>query len=124
GVLGISADTNLGAVPASFSFGRDITLDGGTLRLNASVTINQHRAFMIGPDGGTIDTQSFPNSSYGSSQENHGAGDLTKLGSGSWYAGGSTPNTLWTGRLIIKEGTWRIQNVSGLPYDVPAADGV
>jgi fibronectin-binding autotransporter adhesin len=126
GILVISADSSLGAVPTTGNpNGRDITLDGGTLRLNANVTINFNRQFMFGPNGGTIDTQSFPNSGYGFSHLNHGPGDLAKLGTGTWYAQGSgNANTLWTGRLIIKEGTWKIDNVSGLPYDIPAADGV
>lgn len=125
GVLVINHDTDLGAVPDLAAItGRDITLSGGTLRLNASITISNRR-FMFGPGGGTIDTQSFPNSTFGFSHENHGPGDLTKLGTGTWYAqGNGNPNTLWTGRLIIKEGTWKIDNVSGLPYEIPAADGV
>jgi autotransporter-associated beta strand protein len=126
GILAISADTSLGAVPlAGNPNGRDITLDGGTLRLNANVTINSNRQFMFGPNGGTIDTQSFPNSSYVFAEMNHGPGDLTKIGTGTWYAqGGGNANAQWTGRLIIKEGTWRIRNVSSLPYDIPVADGV
>src|SRR5678815_2703752 len=33
-------------------------------------------------------------------------------------------NDLWTGRLIIRQGTWKTLASDGLPYNVPAADGL
>ena len=71
--------------PGVICLGRDITLNGGTLRMNANVTIHFNRQFMIGPNGATIDTQNFPNVSHAASNENHGPGDLTKIGSWDFY---------------------------------------
>ncbi len=129
GVLGISSDANLGAIPDAITpWGRDVTLNGGTLRFNANANINNNRGMMIGPHGGTIDTQSFTNpAGYAAVAGGfHGPGDLTKIGSGTFYASAPSggANTTWTGRLILQEGTWKIIASDGLPYNVPLADGL
>src|SRR6185503_11550513 len=47
-------------------------------------------------------------------------------GSGTFFAAATSggANTTWKGRLIIKEGIWKIVASDGLPYNVPAADGL
>ena len=48
-----------------------------------------------------------------------GTGNLTKLGSGTFFM--NTPsgalNNNWKGNLILKEGTWKITERGGLPYN-------
>ncbi|MGO8897425.1 MAG: autotransporter-associated beta strand repeat-containing protein, partial [Isosphaeraceae bacterium] len=57
GVLEISADDNLGAVPSSPTPGL-LTLNGGKLETTATFTLNANRGISLGTSGGTI---SFPN---------------------------------------------------------------
>jgi autotransporter-associated beta strand protein len=125
GAIVASADANLGAAPASFTAG-NIILDGGTLKFGANFDINNNRGINIGTGGGTIDTQGFSNpTGYNASTGGfRGAGDITKLGSGTFFAAATTggANTLWTGRLIIKEGVWKIVATDGLPYNAPSGD--
>jgi autotransporter-associated beta strand protein len=128
GAVHVAFDGGLGAAPASFTPG-NITLDGGTLRFGDNFAINNNRGITLGPNDGTIDTQQFNNgaSGYNASQGGfRGEGDLTKLGTGTFFASATSTgaNTLWTGRLIIKEGTWKIVGSDGLPYNVPAGDGL
>ena len=126
GVLRASSDANFGAVPATLT--QDITLNGGTLQFASSFDISNNRAIALGPNGGTIDTQGFSNpSGYNATAGGfRGPGDLTKIGSGTFFAAATSggANTTWKGRLIIKEGTWKIVASDGLPYNVPTADGL
>jgi len=121
GRLQVSSDVNLGAVPATFT-AANITLDGGTLRFGANFDPSNNRGIMLGENGGTIDTQGFTNPS-GYTQPNgiQGGGDLTKIGSGTFYM--KTPagqlNNSWSGNLILKEGTWKITERGGLPFNPP-----
>lgn len=127
GTLQASSDGNLGVAPGSFTAG-NITLNGGTLRFGGNFDINNNRGITLGASGGTIDTQGFTNAAgYNASQGGfRGAGDLTKLGSGTFFAAATTggANVSWTGKLILKEGTWKMVASDGLPYNVPAADGL
>lgn len=122
-----STDANLGAVPSTFTPG-NIVLNGGTFRFAANVDIHNNRGITLGPGGGTIDTQTFSNpAGYNASAGGfRGPGDLTKTGSGIFFAAstGGGLNTTWTGRLIIKEGTWKIVATDGLPYNAPSGDGL
>jgi len=127
GTVVASSDANLGAAPASFAPG-NITLDGGTLQFAANFDIHNNRGITINAGGGSIDTQGFSNPSgynafHGGFQ---GPGDLTKLGSGTFFAAatGGGSNVSWKGKLIIKEGTWKIVATDGLPYNAPVADGL
>jgi autotransporter-associated beta strand protein len=126
GVLRVSSDAQLGVVPATLT--QDITLNGGTLQFGASFDIANTRAIAFGPSGGTIDTNGFTNpSGYNATAGGfRGPGDLTKVGSGTFFAAATTggANTTWKGRLILKEGTWKIVASDGLPYNVPLADGL
>ena len=124
GTLQINSDANLGAAPASFTAG-NITLDGGTLRFGASYDLSNNRGIVLGPNGGTIDTQGFTNPN-GYTQPNGitGTGDLTKLGSGTFFMNtGDTVNTGWKAKLVLKQGTWKVNGRGGLPYNA-ASDQV
>ena len=119
GALQISADGNLGADPGSFAAG-NITLNGGTLRFGGNLDLSNNRGITLGASGGTIDTQGFTNASgYTQADGIQGAGNLTKLGSGTFFM--NTPagqlNNSWTGNLILKEGTWKITERGGIPYN-------
>jgi autotransporter-associated beta strand protein len=128
GVLQVSHDGTLGAIPGAFTAG-NLTLDGGTLRFGDNFHINNNRGITLGPNGGTIDTQHLNNgvNGYNAIQGGfRGDGDLTKLGTGTFFASAPTggANVSWKGRLILKEGTWKIVASDGLPYNVPLADGL
>ncbi|MEA2735064.1 MAG: fibronectin-binding autotransporter adhesin [Humisphaera sp.] len=127
GALQINADGALGASPASFT-AANIILNGGTLEFGAGLDVANTRGIDIGPSGGTIDTQGFSNpAGYNATAGGfRGPGDLTKTGSGTFFASATSGglNTTWKGRLIIKEGTWKIVASDGLPYNVPLADGL
>jgi fibronectin-binding autotransporter adhesin len=126
GALQVSTDANLGAMPASFTAG-NITLDGGTLRFGASFDLSNNRGISLIANGGAIDTQGFSNpSGYSPSKGFSGPGNLTKVGTGTFFASATTggTNDVWKGSLIIKEGTWKIVATDGLPYNPPSADGL
>jgi autotransporter-associated beta strand protein/T5SS/PEP-CTERM-associated repeat protein len=127
GTLRVSDNRNLGAVPASFTTG-NIVLDGGTLQFGADFDISNNRGITLGAAGGTIDTQGFTNpSGYDAPAGGFtGTGDLTKTGSGVFFAAAATDdaNTTWKKRLIIKQGTWKIVATDGLPYSPPTSDGL
>jgi autotransporter-associated beta strand protein len=125
GALQVSSDGNLGAVPGSFTSG-DITLDGGALRFGANFDLSNNRGIALGAAGGTIDTQGFTNpSGYTQANGISGGGNLTKIGSGTFFM--NTPsgqlNTGWTGNLILREGTWKINERGGLPFNPPQTPG-
>jgi autotransporter-associated beta strand protein len=128
GLLHVSHDGALGAMPGAFTAG-NLTLDGGTLRFGDNFQINNNRGITLGPNGGTIDTQNLNNgvNGYNAFQGGfRGDGDLTKLGTGTFFASATTggANVSWKGRLILKEGTWKIVASDGLPYNVSLADGL
>src|SRR5204863_5158652 len=127
GVLQISADGAIGAAPGTFTTA-NIVLSGGTLRFGGSFDISNNRGIDLGPGGGTIDTQGFGNpSGYNAFQGGfRGPGDLTKIGSGTFFAAATSggANTTWKGRLILQDGTWKIVATDGLPYNAPLADGL
>lgn len=126
GRLQVSSDANLGAVPTSFT-AANITLNGGTLRFGANFDLSNNRGMTLGENGGTIDTQGFSNPS-GYTQPNgiQGSGNLTKIGSGTFFM--NTPagqlNNTWSGNLILKEGTWKITERGGLPFNPPTTGPV
>ena len=123
GAIVVTSDVNLGAVPTSYTAG-NITLDGGTLRFGADFDLSNNRGITLGAGGGTIDTQGFTNAS-GYTQANgiQGSGNLTKTGSGTFFmntAAGQL-NADWSGNLILKEGTWKITERGGLPFNPPTS---
>ncbi len=121
GAIAVTSDANLGTVPGSLT-ANNITLDGGTLRFGASFDLSNNRGITLGAGGGTIDTQSFTNpSGYTQANGISGSGNLTKLGSGTFFmnTAASQLNTGWSGNLILKEGTWKITERGGLPFNPP-----
>jgi autotransporter-associated beta strand protein len=126
GVVRINSDAALGAAPAALA--TNIALNGGTLQFGANLDIGNTRGLGIGPLGGTIDTNGFStiNGYNATAGGFRGPGDLVKEGTGTFFAAATTggANTTWTGRLIIREGTWKIVASDGLPYNVPHADGL
>jgi autotransporter-associated beta strand protein/predicted outer membrane repeat protein len=118
GVVRISSDANLGAVPTALT--SNIVLNGTTLQFGANFDLNNNRAITIGPLGGTIDTNGFSTiNGFGIANTFQGPGDLTKTGTGTVFISAATGglNTLWTGRLIIQQGTWKIVATDGLPFN-------
>lgn len=93
-VLNITADSNLGV---HFD---DIDINGGTLQLGASVTLDTYRSIKLGDSGGTIDTNGFDLtfSSFGSISGN---GGLKKIGRGTFFMGN---NSVYAGETAIREG--------------------
>jgi outer membrane autotransporter protein len=88
GALAIASDGALGA-PTS-----PLTLDGGTLRLNASFNLAPTRPITLGPGGGSIDTNGFDTTI---SQGITGVGPFTKVGSGILTLSGSNTHLGGTG---------------------------
>jgi autotransporter-associated beta strand protein len=125
GVVQVNGDGALGTAPAALA--TNISLNGGTLQFGANFDLGNTRAIGVGPLGGTIDTNGFSNpSGWNPTNGFRGPGNITKTGAGTFFASqpGGGFNTLWTGNLILKQGTWKIIGSDGLPYNVPAADGL
>src|SRR5439155_2964158 len=97
-------------------------------RFGASFDLSNFRGIDIGPSGGMIDTQGFSNpSGYNATAGGfRGPGDLTKLGSGTFFAAATSggANTTWKGRLILKQGTWKIVATDGLPFNPLTTSGL
>jgi autotransporter-associated beta strand protein len=53
GIIVVHNDSNLGAVPGS-NLASEITLNGGELRMTATITLNTRRGITVGPQGGTL----------------------------------------------------------------------
>jgi autotransporter-associated beta strand protein len=123
GAIEVSGDQNLGAAPASLAAG-NIALNGGALRWGASFDLSNNRGITINAAGGTIDTQGFSNiAGYGPSGGFQGPGDLTKLGSGTFFCTSTTGNNLWMGSLILKAGVWKTASRGGFPIN-PTSGGL
>ena len=87
GVLSISAETGLGSNPGAFAADQ-LTLNGGTLRTTASVTIDDtNRGITLGINGGTIGVTSGNTSSISAANVITGAGSLTKVNAGNLILG-------------------------------------
>ena len=130
GVVQVSSDANLGTAPAvdTSATTSNITLNGGTLQFGGSFDISGTRGIVLGPAGGTIDTQGFStiNGYVAKAGGFTGPGNLTKIGSGTFFAAATSGglNTTWKGSLIIQQGTWKIVATDGLPFNPTLADGL
>ena len=128
GVVSISAEAGLGATPGSATAGH-LTLNGGTLRLTTSFTLNSNRGIALGASHGTIDLDTGLTLTYGGIIA--GSNNLTKSGSGTLLLSGV--NT-YSGQTIISVGTFQVTGTladtndvsvsSGATYDVDATDTI
>ena len=128
GVVSISAEAGLGATPGSATAGH-LTLNGGTLRLTTSFTLNSNRGIALGASHGTIDLDTGLTLTYGGIIA--GSNNLTKSGSGTLLLSGV--NT-YSGQTIISVGTLQVTGTladtndvsvsSGATYDVDATDTI
>jgi fibronectin-binding autotransporter adhesin len=122
GALGINADNNLGAVPAAATPG-SVTINGGTIRTNAGITLNANRGIALGPTtgsgsgaievvqgGASFDVTTYTGAvttTYNGVIANNGTSTsgLTKDGFGRLILGGantySGPTTVRTGTLTL-----------------------
>lgn len=107
GIVRISADRSLGAVPASAQAG-NITFNGGTLQWGASLTLSSNRGITLQAGGGTLDVQA-QTTTYGGSIS--GAGALTKLGTGTLTLSGSNS---YTGETLVNAGTLAVNHNQAL----------
>ncbi len=107
GILSISADANLGAVPGSATPG-NIVLDGGTLQATASFTLNANRGVALGAStgsgSGSIDVTTGENLTYAGVLADNGTGadGLTKTGVGTLTLNGGSTHT---GTTTVSDGT-------------------
>jgi fibronectin-binding autotransporter adhesin len=104
GTVVVSADSNLGAAPASATRGSTV-LNGGTLRATNSFTLNANRGLAVGSAAGgvgTIKVDAGMTLTYtGIIAGNGGAGGLSKSSFGGLTLSGA--NT-YTGPTIVKNG--------------------
>jgi fibronectin-binding autotransporter adhesin len=124
GVVDITADSNLGAVPSANDNTAALTIDGGTLRYggSTSLTLAARRGVTIGTSGGTVEvttastlalpTLAPPTAAFA------GTGTLTKTGGGRFQL--NTSQTTFTGKYVVNAGSL------SFPFDgvfgaVPAA---
>ncbi len=104
GILKISADTNLGAVPGAVTADQ-LVLNGGTLNTSATFTLNANRGTTVGAGGGTFDINSGTTLTYNGILA--GTGTLNKIDTGTLVLGGATTNTQ-TGDVNVTGGTLQI----------------
>ncbi len=115
GILSISADANLGAVPASATAGQ-LVINGGTLQVTASFTLNSNRGIALGPSSGsgtgTIDVTATNTLTYGGILANNGTGTggLVQTDTGTLALTGA--NT-YSGGTTINGGTLLVNNATG-----------
>jgi autotransporter-associated beta strand protein len=133
GTVSISADTQLGAVPALGTTSANVTINGGALSVSASLTTPIMRNFSLGAAGGGLDVPSGKTWNIASTLIGQGA--LTKTGDGTLtlnayntYAGGTTINagivvpaaitSFGTAGVTLNGGTLRL--TTGDPFDLSA----
>ncbi len=117
GVLAITADAALGALPATAT-PDSITLNGGGLSAVNTFTLNPNRGITLGPATGsgsaTLDTAAGQTLTYAGVIANNasGTGSLIKTGTGTLTLGGA--NT-YSGDTTIAAGALQIGNSLALP---------
>ena len=127
GILSISSDGNLGAVPTVVTPGQ-LALKGGTLRATTSFTLDPNRGTTLGPNSGsgtaTIDVPNNTDTLTAAgivADNGAGTGGLVKTGSGTLAIGvvqivaatAVTANT-YSGGTTISAGTVKIGNFGAL----------
>ena len=109
GTLKISAETGLGANPATFTADQ-LTLNGGTLQTTAEFSIDDsNRGITLGASGGTFSSDGGTTLTIASTNIITGTGALTKTGSGTLILSGA--NT-YTGLTTVSVGVLNIQNAT------------
>jgi autotransporter-associated beta strand protein len=114
GILSVSSDANLGAVPGSVNPGQ-IVLDGGTLRTTATFPINTRRGITLGASGGTINNAVDGNLIYDGiiAGTSGGALIVTHAGSsgGDFAVGTLAAANIYDGATIIDNGHLSVNNL-------------
>ncbi len=119
GTITINAEAALGANPASPSSSH-LTLDGGTLRSAAILTIDDaNRGIRLGDSGGTFDTTG-GNITVASTNVISGPGSLNKVGGNTLILNG--PNT-YAGSTTISGGTIRMADNEALSGSAVTLNG-
>lgn len=107
GILAISSDINLGAIPVSATANK-ITFNGGTLNITANMSISANRGINLSGTGAILINSGITGTYDGIIT---GAGTLNKTGIGTLELGGA--NT-YTGATEISNGTLRLTSASSL----------
>ena len=128
GIISISADSGLGAVPGSTTADH-LTINGGTLQSTSGFTLNTKRGITLGASSGTIKT--INNSQILYMGVIAGSSNLTKTGDGNFLTFG---NHTYSGNTTISEGTFitngtladttNVTVASGATYDVDNTDTI
>jgi autotransporter-associated beta strand protein len=131
GTIRISADRNLGAVPAEATASH-IILNGGTISTTTTFELNSNRGIELGSSHGTITVADSTTLTYDGiiADASGESNNFTKDGNGTLDLGGT--NT-YTGTTTISAGTLEVDGTlaqtavdvaSGAIYDVDATDTV
>lgn len=112
GILRISGDGSLGAVPGAAD-ADNLTFNGGTLQFSfagsqASPSLASTRGITLLSGGGTLDTASYSTYYAGAIT---GAGNLTKNGTGLLILAGASD---YSGETVVNTGTLEIRNALAL----------
>ncbi len=84
----------------------EITLDGGTLQAGAAALTLLNRGIFMNAPGGTIDTNGFDLTFNGPIQNSDGPGQLTKIGTGTFWLGGTAGGSTYSGPTVVSAGTF------------------
>jgi autotransporter-associated beta strand protein len=110
GMVAISSDANLGAVPDDFAPG-NLQINAGYLYVRASCEINANRGLVVGAVGAMISVDAGETVVYGGVASNEQPGALVKCGDGTLVLGGE--NT-YSGGTQISGGTLSISSDANL----------
>ncbi|MDE2215490.1 MAG: autotransporter-associated beta strand repeat-containing protein, partial [Candidatus Omnitrophica bacterium] len=108
GTLSISADSGLGTAPGSATTG-DLVINGGTLAVTASFTLNANRGISLGASNGTVDVASGTTLTYGGIIA--GSGGVAKTDSGTLTLSGADT---YSGTTTASAGTLNVNNANAL----------
>lgn len=120
GLLAITSDNALGAVPSTPA-PSNIVLDGGGIHATDTFEIHSNRGIAVGPSSGTgsgiLSAEENQTLTYNGIIANNesGSGSLTKSGLGTVVLGGA--NT-YTGDTIVSEGALQIGNAQAVPSGI------
>jgi autotransporter-associated beta strand protein len=119
GILSVSADRDLGAVPGAAT-PANVVINGGTLQATTTFTLVANRGVALGPGTGTIDvTNNNVLTVAGIIADNGGAGTLIKTDSGTLALSGA--NT-YSGGTTISLGVLQLQANNAVPGGTVAGD--